>query len=82
MSTCSLMARHPPSTSGTASGLLRTSGYIGSIAASAVTGIVFHASVSDHGMHLIGWIMVGASVALVLMTFAYGTLRARRGRRQ
>jgi cyanate permease len=37
---------------GTASGLLRTFGYVGSIAASAITGIVFHASVSDSGVHL------------------------------
>ncbi|HEY2172184.1 MAG TPA: MFS transporter [Mycobacteriales bacterium] len=62
---------------GTASGLLRTSGYIGSIAASAITGIVFHTSVSDHGVHLIGWIMVGVSVVLVLMTVADRTLRTR-----
>jgi MFS family permease len=62
---------------GTASGLLRTSGYIGSIAASAITGIVFHTSVSDHGMHLIAWVMVGVSVVLVLMTIADRTLRTR-----
>jgi MFS family permease len=77
-----LYGQAPAEHLGTASGLLRTSGYIGSIAASAVTGIVFHASVSDHGMHIVGWIMVGASVALVLMTVADRTLRARRGRRQ
>ncbi len=62
---------------GTASGLLRTSGYIGSIAASAITGIVFHASVSDHGVHLIAWIMVGVSVVLALMTVTDRTLRTR-----
>jgi hypothetical protein len=32
-------------------------------------------SVSDHGVHLIAWIMVGVSVALVLMTVADRTLR-------
>ncbi|MBB4928416.1 MFS transporter [Kitasatospora kifunensis] len=62
---------------GTASGLLRTFGYIGSIAASAITGIVFHTHVSDPGMHLIAWIMVGVGVILVLMTLADRTLRAR-----
>jgi hypothetical protein len=62
---------------GTASGLLRTSGYIGSIAASAITGIVFHTHVSDHGVHLIAWIMVGVSVVLVLMTVTDRTLRTR-----
>jgi len=63
---------------GTASGLLRTFGYIGSIAASAITGIVFHTSVSDHGVHLIAWIMVGVSVVVVLMTVTDRTLRPRR----
>jgi MFS family permease len=62
---------------GTASGLLRTFGYIGSIAASAITGIVFHTSVSDHGVHLIAWVMVGVSVALALMTVTDRTLRTR-----
>ena len=62
---------------GTASGLLRTSGYIGSIAASAITGIVFHTSVSDHGVHLIAWIMIGISVVLVLMAVTDRTLRTR-----
>jgi MFS family permease len=62
---------------GTASGLLRTFGYIGSIAASAITGIVFHTSVSDEGMHLIAWIMVGVSVVLVLMTVLDRSLRTR-----
>jgi MFS family permease len=63
---------------GIASGLLRTFGYIGSIAASAITGIVFHTSVSDHGVHLIAWIMVGVSVVVVLMTVTDRTLRPRR----
>jgi MFS family permease len=62
---------------GTASGLLRTFGYLGSIAASAITGIAFHTRVSDHGVHLIAWIMVGVSVALVLMTVVDRTLRTR-----
>jgi MFS family permease len=62
---------------GTASGLMRTFGYLGSIAASAITGVVFHASVSDHGVHLIAWIMVGVSVVVVLMTVTDRTLRAR-----
>ncbi|MGC5248827.1 MFS transporter [Gordonia sp. DT219] len=60
---------------GTASGLLRTFGYLGSIAASAITGIVFHDDVTDSGVHLIGWIMTGVSIALVAITVA--TLGAR-----
>jgi MFS family permease len=74
-----LYGQAPAEQLGTASGLLRTFGYIGSIAASAITGIVFHTSVSDHGMHLIAWIMVGVSVALVLLTVAGRTLRTRPG---
>jgi MFS family permease len=72
-----LYRQAPAEVLGTASGLLRTFGYLGSIGASAITGIVFHTSVSDHGLHDIAWIMVGVSVALVLMTITDRTLRAR-----
>jgi MFS family permease len=72
-----LYGQAPAEQLGTASGLLRTFGYIGSIAASAITGIVFHTSVTDQGVHLIAWIMVGVSVALVLLTVADRTLRTR-----
>jgi predicted MFS family arabinose efflux permease len=53
---------------GSASGLLRTFAYMGSIASSAITGIVFHTHVTDHGLHLIAWIMVGISAALIIIT--------------
>ncbi len=72
-----LYGQAPAELLGTASGLLRTFGYIGSIAASAITGIVFHTQVSDHGVHLIAWIMVGVSLVLVLMTLTERTLRTR-----
>jgi MFS family permease len=72
-----LYRQAPADQLGTASGLLRTFGYLGSIAASAVTGIVFHTRVSDQGVHLIAWIMVGVSVVLVLMTVIDRTLRSR-----
>ena len=62
---------------GTASGLLRTFGYVGSIASSAITGIVFHNTVSDSGVHTIAWIMIAVSLALVLISVADRTLRAR-----
>jgi predicted MFS family arabinose efflux permease len=52
---------------GTASGLLRSFGYIGSIASAAVISVVFHTRVDDAGLHLIAWIMVGVS-ALGLVT--------------
>jgi MFS family permease len=62
---------------GTASGLLRTFGYVGSIASSAITGVVFHTSVTDNGVHLIAWIMIGVSAVLVLISVADRTLRAK-----
>jgi MFS family permease len=62
---------------GSASGLLRTFAYMGSIASSAITGIVFRTHVTDHGLHLIAWIMVGASAALTAMTVADRTLYTR-----
>jgi MFS family permease len=52
---------------GTASGLFRTFGYVGSIASSAIISLVFHAGVSDHGLHVIAVVMtVVSAVALVL----------------
>jgi predicted MFS family arabinose efflux permease len=55
---------------GTASGLFRTFGYLGSIASSAIISIVFHASVSDHGLHAIGVIMTAVSVVALVLTVA------------
>ena len=69
-----LYAQAPAEQLGTASGLLRTFGYLGSIGSSAITGIVFHTSVSDHGVHLIAWIMIGVSLALLLITVFDRTL--------
>jgi len=71
-----LYAQAPADQLGTASGLLRTFGYVGSIASSAITGIVFHTRVTDHGVHLIAWIMIGVSVALVALTVSDRTLSA------
>jgi predicted MFS family arabinose efflux permease len=65
-----LYTQAPREQLGVASGLFRTFGYVGSIASSAITGIVFHSSVSDSGVHLIGLIMIGVSiVALALSIF-------------
>lgn len=75
-----LYGQAPAEQLGTASGLLRTFGYFGSIAASAITGLAFHTRVSDQGMHLIASIMVGVSVVLVLLTVADRTLRTRTAR--
>jgi len=69
-----LYTQAPAEQLGTASGLLRTFGYVGSIGSSAITGIVFHTSVTDSGVHLIGWIMIGVSFVLVLISVLDRTL--------
>ena len=68
---------------GTASGLFRTFGYIGSIASAALISIVFHTSVTDHGLHVIALIMVVVSALGLVIVLADRTImseaRARRG---
>src|SRR6202035_151451 len=68
---------------GTASGLLRTFGYLGSIASSAIIAITFRTHVSDHGLHATGTIMVAVSVLALILTAADRHLmslaRARQG---
>ncbi len=64
-----------PDSIGTASGLLRTFGYLGSIAPSATIGIVFHRRVADSGLHHLAVVMVLASFAALILTVADGRLR-------
>ena len=63
-----LYSQAPAEQLGTASGLLRTFGYVGSIASSAITDMVFRTSVTDGGVHLIAWIMIGTSAVLVAIS--------------
>ena len=49
----------PAEKAGTASGLLRTFGRVGSIASATITGIVFHARADDTGLHHVALIMIG-----------------------
>jgi len=64
---------------GTASGLFRTFGYVGSIASSAVIAIAFRTGVSIPGLHAIGWVMIGVSAAgLVLLLADRQTMRLAR----
>jgi predicted MFS family arabinose efflux permease len=53
---------------GTAAGLFRTFSYIGSIASSAITGIVFRTSVTDQGLHTIAIILVAVGAAVLVLT--------------
>ncbi|MDV6271481.1 MFS transporter [Rhodococcus globerulus] len=63
-----LYKQAPASTIGTASGLLRTFGYIGSIGAATVTGFAFRHDADDAGLHQISLILIGVGVAVLLMT--------------
>ncbi|OIJ93296.1 MFS transporter [Streptomyces colonosanans] len=73
------LTQHAPADQlGTASGLLRTFGYAGSIGASAATGLVFHHNVTNHGVHQIAWIMTAVSLVLAALTLADRTLRPAR----
>jgi MFS family permease len=77
-----LYAQAPASDIGTASGLLRSFGYIGSIASSAIIAIVFRIQVSDHGLHVIAIIMIAVSAVALLLTLADRQLMALRSTRQ
>ena len=58
----------PPETVGTASGLLRTFGYVGSIASATITGLVFHTRVDDAGLHRVSLVLIAIAVVVLLMT--------------
>jgi MFS family permease len=77
-----LYSQVPAEQIGTASGLFRTFGYIGSIASSAIIAIVFHTSVSNHGLHLIAVIMIAVSAVALLITLADRHLMAQSRARQ
>ncbi|KOV67557.1 MFS transporter [Streptomyces sp. MMG1121] len=53
---------------GTASGLFRTFGYLGTITSAVIGGIVFHDGASDHGLHTLGLVLVVAGLAALLLT--------------
>jgi MFS family permease len=63
-----LYTQTPPDQIGTASGLLRTFGYIGSIASAAITGVVFKGQVSDHGLHTLAIVLVIAGALALALT--------------
>ena len=63
-----LYQESPAERVGTASGLLRTFGYIGSIAAATITGVVFRTRVDDTGLHSVALVLTGIGVVVLLMT--------------
>ena len=71
-----LYTQVPAEQIGTASGLFRTFGYVGSIASSAIISITFRSTVSDHGLHVIALTMIAASAAALIVTVADRRLMA------
>jgi sugar phosphate permease len=69
-----LYGQAPVEVLGTASGLVRSFGYFGSIASSAVTEVVFRDQVSDAGITVIAGIIIGASVILLVLSILDRTL--------
>ncbi|WP_051695855.1 MFS transporter [Streptomyces sp. NRRL S-244] len=67
----------PPDQIGTASGLLRTCGYLGSIASAVIGSLVFRGGASDHGLHVLGLVLVVAGLAALLLAVFDRRLTAR-----
>jgi MFS family permease len=65
----------PPRMMGTASGLLRTFTYIGSIVSSSLINIGFHDGATTAGLHLIAILMVVVSLIATFITIADKSLR-------
>jgi predicted MFS family arabinose efflux permease len=63
-----LYTQAPADQIGTASGLSRTFGYIGSIASATVTGIVFRHGTTDSGLHSIAVVLIIAGAIVLAMT--------------
>ena len=73
-----LYQRAEPSHMGTASGLLRTFIYLGSIGASSLGGIFFTPDVTDAGLHLIGLCVALLGLLALLLTLVDKGLRVSR----
>ncbi|MFE4254025.1 MFS transporter [Streptomyces sp. NPDC056910] len=58
----------PPDQIGTASGLFRTFGYLGTIISAVLGSIVFRSGVTDHGLHSLGLVLAAAGAAVLLLT--------------
>jgi predicted MFS family arabinose efflux permease len=69
-----LYQQAPPKKVGTASGLLRTFGYVGSIASATITGVIFRTRVDDAGLHHVAIILIGIGVVVLLLTAFDGQL--------
>ena len=75
-----LYAQSPPESIGTASGLFRTFSYTGSIASATITGLIFHTTVTDTGLHTIAAILVAVGAVVLLMSVLDPTLKTKEPR--
>lgn len=57
-----------PAQIGTASGLFRTFGYLGSIISAVLGSLAFRGGVGDHGLHTLGLVLIAAGVVVLLLT--------------
>ena len=73
-----LYQQAPAKELGTAAGMLRASGYLGSVGSSAITSIVFHEEVSDAGLHSLAIVLVVVGAVVLLMTLGDRSLRSSR----
>ena len=63
-----LYSQAPAAEIAVASGLYRTSSYIGAIFSSSIIGITFGRTTTDAGLHELAWVLVGIGVAVALLT--------------
>ena len=63
-----LYVQAPAAEIAVASGLYRTSSYIGAIFSSSLIGIAFGQSATDAGLHTLAWVLVGIGAVVALLT--------------
>ena len=65
-----LYEQTPPDEIAVASGLLRTSGYIGAIFSSSVIALTFGESATDGGLHIIAYVFAGIGIVATMLALA------------
>ncbi|RLV50213.1 MFS transporter [Nocardioides mangrovicus] len=65
----------PPERMGAAAGFLRTAGYLGAIVSSAAVAAFFGADAGTHGLHELGWFVLGCALALLAVTLLDPSIR-------
>lgn len=65
-----LYTQSPPESIGVASGLYRTFAYFGAIFSSSLIGFAFGSQATDHGLHVVGIVIVAIGTVLIAMAIA------------